>query len=328
MRRLAAVIAIIAGLALVASAHGQTPGTSPTAGLTPAPAPRLTMFPYRIVLSAPHRVLLDEPITVTLDYTRVVPRGPGDIGGGFVLEYTGSQLVSVTAARGAAPYIADKRADFADLGVSGDSGELKIILQPTTGYIGEVSIGFYIRGTEISLPEGTVEYARTLVAPEGSMIITGQLPAGPGTEVTVDVLDPQTAQPVRCKPSVTGSSPVFTSAGAIASPDVSALRVIVPPSCVQHASDNLRLCWSFPQACITVLFNPGEHDIGLLPRITVVSPPPAAAGPVSPPGGVAGPDTGDGATAARADRGPFAVALVLAAMASVTLGAGVMLRRR
>jgi hypothetical protein len=111
-------------------------------------------------------------------------------------------------------------------------------------------------------------------------------------------------------------------------PDVSAFSVIVPPSCVEKLSDNLRLCWSFPQACITLLFEAGEHDIGLLPQVTVASPPQTAA-PVSPPGrGLVGPDTGDGASAAHVDRTRLAVALALVALAGSVLAGGFVLRRR
>lgn len=173
MRRFAALIAIIAAsLALGATARAQTPGTSPTTGLTPAPTPRLAMFPYRIVFSGPHTAPVDQPITFALDYTRVVPSSAGNIGGGFVLVYefpSGVKLISVTAVRGAAPTDLGPQTPFAEnFGLSGASGTWNIVLQPPSGYIGAVSIGFYVRGTEISLPEGTVGGATTEVAPSGA----------------------------------------------------------------------------------------------------------------------------------------------------------------
>lgn len=319
---------VAAALTFTRSAHAQTP--APTTGLTPVATPALTQFPYKVVIYGPQTSVAGLPITFTLDYTWVAAPTARE-GAGIVLTYDGATLVSVTSVSGAAPTDAGPQTTQSEnFGLNGDNGTLRIVVQPPPGFIGPLGVGFYVRGTEIGLPQGTVAGATTLVALPGSMIIIGEVPATAGEYVSVEALNPTTLQPVTCDTAT--SRPTEA-------PDLSHFGLIVAPSCVQQASGNLRICWSpntppspppavDTRACYTALtFSEGLHDLGLI-SATVQETTPNAGGPTAVTSPIAGPATGDGASAGHGGRAPVALALAIAALGALTLGGPVLLRQR
>jgi hypothetical protein len=137
-----------------------------------APTPLLpgyAIFPYRVVLSGPSEARAGEEVTYQLEYQRVSE----ELGGEIVLEYghtssapTGS-LVSIRAASGS---------EFTDIGAqiagyseriafAGDAGILEVTVRIRADFVGETGLSFYVPGTGILMPPGTVSSVRTDVAP-------------------------------------------------------------------------------------------------------------------------------------------------------------------
>lgn len=343
MRCLMFGIAFVAiALTFTRSAHAQTP--APTTGLTPIATPELTQFPYKIVISGPQTSVAGQPITYDLDYTWVAPPAARE-GAGIVLVYEFGTLVSVTPVRGAAPTDAGPQGTYSEnYGLNGEAGTLGVVVQPPPGFTGLFGVGFYVRGTEIGYPEGTVAGATTLVALPGSMIITGEVPASAGEYVSVEALNPTTLQPVTCDTMTSRPSEVpgpliaapteVPGATPTEVPASSRFGLIVASSCVQQASGNLRICWSpntppspppavDTRACYTALtFSEGLHDLGLLSATVQETTPNAGTSPVT------GPATGDGASAGHGGRALVALALAIAALGALTLGGAVLLRQR
>jgi len=87
------------------------------------------------------------------------------------------------------------------------------------------------------------------------MQITAVVPAGAGTSVRVEVLDPATLMTREC---------VRVQSSELGSTAKSRVRLTVPKSCVTAASGNLRVCWGEAD-CAPVAFEEGKSvDLGEL----------------------------------------------------------------
>ena len=245
MRHLAAAVAIIAALAFAAAAHAQAP--------TPTAEPELSMFPYRIDITGPASMPAGQPVTFDVRYQRVSSAAGSD--NEIVLVHEGADFGSIAARQSDAPNdLGPQNADAERIALLSDSGEFDVTLRPHTGFTGALTLSFYVPGTGIALPEGTVDHATSAVAPAGAMVITGEVPAPPGTQVRVDAEKLPSAQPLPCDKTV--STPASTDGTSL-------FLLIVAPDCVHQASNTLRICWA-PDACAISGFDPGEHDLGLL----------------------------------------------------------------
>jgi len=341
-RALVALAAVSFALALPVSARAQTPGPTPTIDAGNA-------FGYKIVISGPQTSAPDQPITYTLDYKWVAAPATHAMDS-LVLGCESGTLVSVTPVRGAPPTdLVPEAPCGGDLGLNGDSGTLRVIVKPPAGFTGRFSLGFDVRGTEISLPAGTVVAATTLVAPPGWMIITGAVPAPAGEHVSVEAVNGNTAQYATCDSMFSQPSPVPGQAFAPV-PDAtpvpanqvtnlpSYFGLIAAPSCLTSPSARLRICWSpdLPPSpppavdtrpCYTGLtFSEGLHPLGLLlpemPAVGIQTP--GTATPEAERPAIAMPATGS-----QVGDPPTRViaAVALASLAAGAIVCGVLLRR-
>ena len=140
-----------------------------------AGVPSYTPFSFRIVLSGPAAATAHQDIAYSLYYQRVSP-SPG-AGNAIVITYNvvmgavptrpAATLVSVKASDGAPPVDLGPQipGDSENYGLAGDSGTLQVIVHPTAGFSGPLTIGFYVRGTGIQLPEGSADRVTTIVGP-------------------------------------------------------------------------------------------------------------------------------------------------------------------
>ncbi len=343
IRGLVAFVAVCLTLALPMSARGQTPGP------TPVNATR-NLFSYKIVISGPQTSVADQPITYTLDYEWVAASNPHE-GGSLVLNYEFGTLVAVTAVSGSAPTDLGPQTPYSEnYGLSGNSGTLRVVVKPPPGFTGLFGLGFDVRGTDISLPAGTVVAATTLVAPPAWMIITGSVPALAGEHVSVEAVNPATQQSVTCDSMTSRPWPV---PGQVLAPapeptpfpanQVTGLPtyfgLIVAPSCVTSPFVSLRICWSpdLPPSpppavdtrpCYTGLtFGEGLHALGLilpeLPTLGAHTPSTATSEGARP--AIVMPATGRRAPAGNPPT-PVVVAVGLASLAVAALACGVRLR--
>jgi hypothetical protein len=342
---LAAALLIAVALTFTRSAHAQTPASTP---VPPTVAPSPNVFPYKIVISGPRTAVTGTTIAYTLDY-RWVAAPTASEAAGIVLGSEFGTLVSVTPVSGEAPTDAGPQARYYEnYELNGEAGTLRVVVQPPPGFTGLFGLGFYVRGTEIYYPDGTVDGSTTLVAVPGSMIIMGQVPAPVGEHVSVEALNASPAQPVTCDsmtsrpwevPGPLFASPVYVpGATPTEVPNPSYFGFIVAPSCVGSPPTSLRICWSAdlppspPPAvdtrpCYTALtFSEGVRAVGLL-SATAKESTPNAGGPSTGTSRVTGPNTGDGASAGH--RGArVARALAIAALCTLMLGGTVLLRQR
>jgi hypothetical protein len=135
---------------------------------TPLP-PGYAVFPYRVVLSGPSEARPGDEVTYRLEYRRVSE----ELGGEVVLVYGGTSgassgsLVSIHAVSGSG---------FTDLGAqiagyseriafAGDTGVLEVTVRIDADFVGETGLSFYVPGTAILEPSGTVNSIRTDIAP-------------------------------------------------------------------------------------------------------------------------------------------------------------------
>jgi hypothetical protein len=151
-------------------AAGIPPNTGIIGRCVPTPLPDGDqLFPYRIVLSGPAQARPGEEVTYRLEYERV-SEGPG---GEIVLEYGGTpsapgvSLTSIHAVDG--PGFADLGAQLPGsserIALEGDAGALEVTIRLHPDFVGDAVLSFYVPGTTILEPPGTIAYVHTEVAP-------------------------------------------------------------------------------------------------------------------------------------------------------------------
>ena len=130
-------------------------------------------FPFRVVVSGPASVSAGEDITYMVDYQRVsLLNGTGRA---IVITYNkvigsvppqpAATLVSVNAVLGAPPInLVPQVPGFSEnCEFVGDAGTLQVVVRPTIGFTGPLTVGFYVKGTSIELPTGSVSEVTTRV---------------------------------------------------------------------------------------------------------------------------------------------------------------------
>jgi hypothetical protein len=133
------------------------------------PPPGYAVFPYRVVLSGPSEARPGDEVTYQLEYQRVSEGPSGEV----VLVYGGTgsassgSLVSIRAVSG--PEFTDFGAQIAGqserIWFAGDGGVLEVTVRIDADFVGETGLSFYVPGTGILMPTGTVNSLRTEVGP-------------------------------------------------------------------------------------------------------------------------------------------------------------------
>jgi hypothetical protein len=140
---------------------------------TQTATPGFTLFPFRVIISGPASASNGEDITYVVEYQRVSPLN--GTGRGIVITYNevkssvppqpAATLVSVKAVLGAPPInLVPQVPGFSEnCEFVGDTGTLQIVVRPTIGFAGPLTVGFYVKGTSIELPTGSVSEVTTRV---------------------------------------------------------------------------------------------------------------------------------------------------------------------
>jgi hypothetical protein len=137
--------------------------------------PGFVQFEFRVVLSGPASASPGEDITYLLEYQRV--SGLNRSGSrGIVIVYNlvmgsappqpAATLVSVKALVGPQPtnLIPQGPGLSENCDFGGDAGTLQIVVRPTTGFSGPLTVLHYVRGTSIEFPRGSVNEVTTEVS--------------------------------------------------------------------------------------------------------------------------------------------------------------------
>ena len=163
-RAFGSAVLVVAIMAFGGGARAQTPpaGTA-TAGLT--------IFSYRVILSGPYSSPSDTDVTFLLTYARVPP--PNLAAASVVLTYGDAQFVSIAASSGAAPVGVGPQGPGAQrFELNGDSGTLQVTLRPPAGFAGALTLRFYVPGSGIGMPAGTVAETTTQILPRAATTAT------------------------------------------------------------------------------------------------------------------------------------------------------------
>jgi hypothetical protein len=130
---------------------------------TPSP---VRQWPYRMTISGPANAAGGQEVTYVVSYDQV---GAGAESAGFVFGWpanaaTFASSKTVTGPQGSSSVDAPNSlgVGFARAG----SGSTQVTLSINAGFEGELTVGFYIVGTGISLPPGSVDTFVTAVSPK------------------------------------------------------------------------------------------------------------------------------------------------------------------
>lgn len=97
-------------------------------------------------------------------------------------------------------------------------------------------------------------------AAPGSMTVTALVPAPPGTDVRLEVLDVPTVKPVRCASATSTADAAAASSGGRSR----VTFVVARATCIDPYSGALRICWN-ATACSGFEYQDGQRvDLGLL----------------------------------------------------------------
>lgn len=164
-----AVIAIMtaaaSGLALptlvFAQAATETPATEPVPGPTPF------LFPLRLVLTGPSTATEGNVIAYRLEYQAVRQFGPGESGGlVFGWGERGAAFEGLKAISGAPPVDGGAQTVTSEnIGLAGNAGVVELDVKLPAAFTGSFSAGVTIKGTDITLPNGSVVHVSTNVSP-------------------------------------------------------------------------------------------------------------------------------------------------------------------
>jgi hypothetical protein len=131
-----------------------------------------TVFGFRVFLSGPASAPAGEDIAYVVEYQRVSQLNST----GLVIIYNevnasvppqpAATLVSVKALVGAPPTsLVPQAVGFSeDCEFGGDTGKLEIVVRPTAGFSGPLTVELYVRGSSMEFPTGSVSQVTTRVS--------------------------------------------------------------------------------------------------------------------------------------------------------------------
>lgn len=164
---------------------------------TPQPSPggqaQVQQFAYRTTLSGPSTAGSGERVTYTLGYEQVLPDTTGLA---FVFGWTpgaATYVSSSTIAGPSASAVSEAAGSDIRLGYNGPgSGSTDIVLDISPTFVGDLKVGFFVPGTDIVMPEGSVQDFVTHVTagPPSRQVLpnTGQGSAGGGSPVPPEIV--------------------------------------------------------------------------------------------------------------------------------------------
>jgi hypothetical protein len=137
-------------------------------------------WPYRLVISGPTAAEAGSEAAYRVEYTLLVPGAIQSPGFVFGWNVDHASLVSSRVVAGPQGVMNPMTPNSIawDFSQPAPSGAVEVVLRFASTFTGDSGVGIYVRGTQILLPEGSVDSFTTIVTAREALPVTG---AGPSS---------------------------------------------------------------------------------------------------------------------------------------------------